>query len=96
LVDRRKGCQGLGEEELSKPMRKATGIFFLLMCLSGCVITAASGTRTEYEDKMKKIEKDYREMKITKDEYIRLKNLANEQVRAEQESGSMSPGQSYP
>lgn len=77
-------------------MKNSAGLFFLLMCLSGCVITAASGSRTEYEDKLKKIEKDYREMKITKDEYIQLKGLVNQQARAKQESGSMSSIQSYP
>jgi len=57
-------------------MRNITGIFILFIFLSGCVITASSGTRTEYEDKMKKIEKDYREKKITEDEYIQLKDQA--------------------
>ncbi len=57
-------------------MRNITGIFILLIFLSGCVITASSGTRTEYEDKLKKIEKDYKEKKITEDEYIQLKDQA--------------------
>jgi hypothetical protein len=77
-------------------MKNLIGVFLLLIFLSGCAVTAASGTRTEYEDKMKKIEKDYREMKITKDEYIRLKDQANQQARAGQKNGPMSSGQNYP
>lgn len=72
-------------------MKDLIGVFFLLMCLSGCVVKAASGTRTEYEDKMKLIERDYKEKIITRDEYIRLKNLTSQQGRAEQDSGSMGP-----
>ena len=68
-------------------MKKLTGIFLLLIFLSGCVVTASSGTRTAYEDKMKKIEKDYREKKITKDEYVQLKDQASEQGRADQKNG---------
>jgi hypothetical protein len=77
-------------------MKKLTGIFLLLIFLSGCVVTASSGTRTAYEDKMKKIEKDYREKKITKDEYIQLKNQASQQGSVGQKSDPMSSGQSYP
>ena len=69
-------------------MKKLTGIFLLLIFLSGCVVTASSGTRTAYEDKMKKIEKDYRQKKITKDEYIQLKNQASEQGKDDQKNGS--------
>jgi hypothetical protein len=77
-------------------MKKLTGIFLLLIFLSGCVVTASSGTRTAYEDKMKKIEKDYREKKITKDEYIQLKNQASQQGSVGQKSDSVSSGQSHP
>ncbi len=64
-------------------MKNLISLFILLMFLSGCAITAASGTRTEYEDTMKKIEQDYRDMKITKDEYIQLKNRASRQGRVD-------------
>ncbi len=77
-------------------MKNLTSIFLLLMFLSGCVVTASSGTRTEYEDKMKKIEKDYGEKKITKDEYIQLKNQAGQQGSVGQKSDTMSSGQSLP
>lgn len=77
-------------------MKNLTGIFLMLIFLSGCVVTASSGTRTEYEDKMKKIEKDYREMKITETEYIRLKNQVNQQGRVGQKNGPVSSGQNYP
>ena len=73
-------------------MKKLTGIFLLLIFLSGCVVTASSGTRTAYEDKMKKIKKDYRENKITKDEYIQLKNQASEQGSVGQKNGSTKEG----
>ena len=65
-------------------MKNLKGIFLLLIFLSGCMVTAASGTRTGYEDKMKIIEKDYREKKITKAEYIQLKNQAIQQGKAGQ------------
>jgi hypothetical protein len=78
-------------------MKNLIGIFLLLICLSGCITTASSGSRTEYEDKMLKIEKDYKDMKITKDEYILLKNRASEQGKSARESsGSTSPGESHP
>jgi hypothetical protein len=82
-------------------IKNLTGIFLLLIFLSGCVVTASSGTRTAYEDKMKIIKKDYREKKITKDEYIQLKNQASRQGSVGQGSvgqGSdpMSPGQNNP
>ena len=77
-------------------MRNLAGAFLLLIFVSGCVVTASSGTRTEYEDKIKKIEKDYREMKITKDEYIQLKNQANQQASMAQKNGPVSSGQNYP
>jgi len=77
-------------------MRNLTGIFLLLIFLSGCMVTAASGTRTEYEDRMKIIEKDYRENKITKDEYIQLKKEAIQQGKAGQINDQMSSGQNYP
>ena len=80
-----------------KKIKNLIGVFLLLMCLSGCVTTAASGTRTEYEDKMKKIEKDYRDAKITKDEYIELKNRASQQGKStEEENGSTSSDQGHP
>ena len=47
--------------------------------------------RTEYEDKMKIIEKDYEERKITEKEYIQLKDLADQQGTAEQEGGFNEP-----
>jgi hypothetical protein len=75
-------------------MKNLIGIFLLLMLLSGCVVAASSGSRTEYEDKMKTIEKDYREAKITKDEYIQLKDRASQQGRADQKNDSMNTGQS--
>lgn len=71
-------------------------LFILLMFLSGCVITASSGTRTEYEDKMKQIEKDYHDMKITKNEYNRLQDRALQQGKASQKNDSVDSGQSYP
>jgi hypothetical protein len=77
-------------------MKNIIGIYFLLIFLSGCMVTASSGTRTEYEDKMKIIEKDYKEMKITEAEYIQLKNQAGKQGSVGQESNSMSSGQSHP
>ena len=45
---------------------------------------------------MKKIEKDYRERKITKDEYIQLKNQASQQGGVGQKSDSMNSGQNIP
>lgn len=79
-------------------MKNRIGPFFLLMFLSGCVVTASSGSRTEYEDKMKKIEKDYKEMKITKEEYLQLKSRANQQgsdaQKSESKSESINPDQS--
>ncbi|MFA5389211.1 MAG: hypothetical protein WC312_05600 [Candidatus Omnitrophota bacterium] len=77
-------------------MKKLTGILFLLIFLSGCIVTASSGTRTEYEDKMKKIDKDYREKRITKEEYIRLKNQASQEGEVSREDGSTGSGQRYP
>ena len=77
-------------------MKNLKGIFLLLIFLSGCMVTAASGTRTGYEDKMKIIEKDYREKKITKAEYIQLKNQAIQQGKAGQINDPMSSGQKYP
>jgi len=77
-------------------IKNLAGILFMLICLSGCITTAASGTRTEYEDKMKIIEKDYREMKITKDEYIQLKNRASQQGADSQKNESISSDQKYP
>ncbi len=75
-------------------MKNLIGIFLLLMLLSGCVVTASSGSRTEYEDKMKIIERDYKEKKITNEEYIQLKSRANQQGKADQKNDTMSPGQS--
>ena len=66
------------------------GVFLMLIFLSGCAVTAASGTRTEYQDKMKVIEKDYREMKITEAEYIQLKAQASEQGKIAQKNDPMS------
>jgi len=77
-------------------MKNLIGLFLLSVFLSGCAITAASGTRTAYEDKMKQIEQDYKDMKITKEEYIQLKNRASQQESAGEKSGSMSSGQRYP
>lgn len=77
-------------------MKNLIGLFLLLMFLNGCAITAASGTRTDYENKMAKIEKDYRDMKITEAEYIRLKNQAGRQGTVGQNSGSMNSDQRYP
>jgi hypothetical protein len=77
-------------------MKNLTGIFILLIFLSGCMVTASSGTRTEHEDKMKKIEKDYREMKITKAEYIQLKNQAGQQGRFDQGNDPMGSVPSHP
>jgi outer membrane lipoprotein-sorting protein len=77
-------------------MKKLTGILFLLIFLSGCIVTASSGTRTEYEDKMKQIDKDYREKKITKEEYIQLKNQASKQGEVGREDGSTGFDQRYP
>ncbi|MDP2921361.1 MAG: hypothetical protein Q8O12_03215 [Candidatus Omnitrophota bacterium] len=77
-------------------MKKLTGVFLLLIFLSGCAVTASSGTRTEYEDKMKTIEQDYREGKITKEEYTQLKNQASQQGEVGRETGSTGSGQRYP
>lgn len=77
-------------------MKRLTGILLMLIFLSGCIVTASSGTRTEYEDKMKTIEQDYREKKITKEEYIQLKNEASQQGEVGQETGSTGSGQRYP
>lgn len=77
-------------------MKNLIGAYFLLIFLSGCMVVASPGTRTEYEDKMKIIEKDYKEMKITEAEYIRLKNQAGKQGSIGQESDPMSYGQSHP
>lgn len=77
-------------------MKKLTSVFLMLIFLSGCIVTASSGTRTEYEDKVKKIEKDYRDKKITKEEYIRLKNEASQQGEVGRETGSTGSGQRYP
>ena len=77
-------------------MKNLIGIFLLLMLLSGCVVTASSGSRTEYEDKMKIIERDYKEKKITNEEYIQLKNRASQQGSVAQKSDSMSSDQSSP
>ena len=77
-------------------MKKLIGIFLMLMSLSGCIVTASSGTRTEYEDKMKTIEKDYKAKKITKEEYIQLKNEASQQGEVGKETGSTGSGQRYP
>ena len=77
-------------------MKNIIGIFLLPMLLSGCVTTASSGTRTEYEDKMKIIEKDYRENNITMAEYIELENRADRQGVATQQDGSVSSDQRYP
>jgi hypothetical protein len=80
----------------SPAMKNMIGMFLLLICLSGCMVTASSGTRTEYDDKMKVIEKDYKEMKITKDEYDQLKSRASQQGNAVQKNSPTSSGQSYP
>ncbi len=77
-------------------MTNLIGMFFLLIFLSGCAVTASSGTRTEYQDKMDIIEKDYREMKITEAEYNQLKNRAGGQGKVTQKNSSTSSGQSYP
>ncbi len=77
-------------------MKNLTSIFLLLIFLSGCMVTASSGTRTEYEDKMKIIEKDYKEMKITEAEYIQLKKQAGKQGSVGRKSDSMSSDQSRP
>ena len=68
----------------------------MLMLLSGCVVTASSGSRTEYEDKMRIIERDYKEKKITNEEYTQLKNRANQQGKVDQKNNSMSSEQSSP
>ena len=68
------------------------GVFLMLIFLSGCAVTAASGTRTEYQDKMKVIEKDYREMKITEAEYIQLKDRASQQGKIARQNDPMSSG----
>jgi hypothetical protein len=68
----------------------------MLIFLSGCIVTASSGTRTEYEDKMKTIERDYKEKKITKEEYIQLKNEASQQGEVGKDNGSTGSGQRYP
>ncbi|MBF0252814.1 MAG: hypothetical protein HQL29_03265 [Candidatus Omnitrophica bacterium] len=68
-------------------------MFFLSVLLSGCIVTAASGTRTEYVDTMKSIEKDYKENKITEAEYEKLKERASHQGDATQQTGTMSPSQ---
>lgn len=77
-------------------MTNRAGIFLLLIFLSGCTVTASSGTRTEYQDKMKIIEKDYSDKKISKAEYIQLKNRASEQGKVAQQNNSMSPDQKLP
>lgn len=82
----------IGQQDSTR-MKNLTGIFFLILFLSGCMITASSGTRTEYEDKMKIIEKDYKENKITEAEYIRLKKQASQQGKVVQENSPMSSGQ---
>jgi len=69
------------------------GMLLVSILLSGCITTAASGTRTEYQDTMKTIEKDYSEGKITKDEYEKLKERASHKGDAARENGSMSPSQ---
>ena len=69
-------------------MRNLIGIFFLFMVLNGCAVMPAPGSRTEYEDKSKEIDKDYRDNKITKDESIKLKDQASQKGKnVEQESG---------
>lgn len=78
-------------------MKNLTVVFLMSIILSGCIVTASSGTRTEYEDKMKIIEKDYRDKKITEDQYIQLKDQASQQGKtAGQQDSSMGSGQSYP
>ena len=77
-------------------IKNLAGIFLIVICLSGCIITAASGTRTEYEDKMKIVENDYRDRKITKDEYIQLKKRASQQGAANQKNEPMSSAQNIP
>ncbi|GEM_PF-2571796 len=77
-------------------MKYIAGAFLLVIFMSGCIVTGSSGTRTEYEDKMDIIEKDYRDMKITKAEYIELKDRASQQGKVGQKSGSMNSSQSYP
>ncbi|MBF0217267.1 MAG: hypothetical protein HQL30_09785 [Candidatus Omnitrophica bacterium] len=67
-------------------MANLAGIFLALMLLTGCVITGASGTRTEYEDKMKIIEKDLSEHKITRDEYAIQKDRASQEGSASQKN----------
>jgi uncharacterized membrane protein len=77
-------------------MKKLIGVFLMLIFLSGCIVTASSGTRTEYEDKMKTIERDYKAKKITKEEYTKLKNEASQQGEVGKEDGSTGSGQRYP
>jgi len=77
-------------------MKNASGIFILLIFLSGCMVTASSGTRTEYEDKMKIIENDYREKKITKAEYIELKHQAGRPGIVKQANDPISSDKSSP
>lgn len=78
-------------------MRKLTGMFIFIVCLNGCAINAAPGTRTEYEDKSKKIDQDYKDNKITKDDSTRLKDQASQGGKnVEQTNGSMDAGQVRP
>lgn len=59
-------------------MKNLMGIFLVLMFLNGCAVMPAPGSRTEYEDKSKEIDKDYKDNKITKDESIKLKDQASQ------------------
>ena len=72
-------------------MKNLIGIVLVSVLLSGCITTASHGTRTEYEDKMKQIEQDYQDKRITRDEYIELKERVNRQAKTAQQSSSVSP-----
>ena len=72
-------------------MKNLIGIVLVSMLLSGCITTASHGTRTEYVDAMQKIEQDYSDKKITEDEYIELKDQAERQAKAAQQSRPISP-----
>ena len=72
-------------------MKNLIGIVLVSMLLSGCIVTGSHGTRTKYEDTIGQIEQDYRDKKITRDEYIELKDRANRQAKTAQETSSISP-----
>ena len=77
-------------------MKNLIGLFILSILLSGCMVTASSGTRTEYENKIKVIEQKYKEKKITEAEYIQLKDQAGKPGNVGQRSESVNSDQSNP